>query len=175
MPGPTDADNIPLIVTNALLGGSFGSRIIANIREQKGYAYSPYSQISRRYHDAYWVEVADVTTQYTGASLKEIFGEIDRLAGEAPADAELKGIETYLSGIFVIQNSSPSALIGQLRYVNLQGLGKDYLSTYVQKVNAVTPAQVQAATKKYIRPGDMTIVVVGDKSKISDQLKPYEK
>ena len=175
VPGPTDADNIPLIVTNALLGGSFGSRIIANIREQKGYAYSPYSQISRRYHDAYWVEVADVTTQYTGASLKEIFGEIDRLAGEAPADAELKGIETYLSGIFVIQNSSPSALIGQLRYVNLQGLGKDYVSTYVQKVNAVTPAQVQAATKKYIRPGDMTIVVVGDKSKISDQLKPYEK
>ncbi len=174
VPGPTSADNIPLLVTNALLGGSFGSRITSNIREQKGYTYSPFSQLSRRYHDAYWAEVADVTTQYTGASLKEIFGEIERLSNEAPGQDELKGIETYLSGLFVIQNSSPAALIGQLRYVNLQGLGQDYVSTYVQKVNAVTPAQVQQTTKKYIRPDDMTIVVVGDTAKITEQLAPYQ-
>jgi zinc protease len=173
VPPPTSADNIGLIVTNALLGGSFGSRITANIREQKGYTYSPNSQLSRRYHDAYWVETADVTTQFTGASLKEIFGEIDRLSNEAPGDAELKGIETYLSGLFVIQNSSPTALIGQLQYVNLQGLGPDYLATYVQKVNAIAPADVQRIAKQYIRPADMTIVVVGDKSKITDQLTPY--
>jgi zinc protease len=174
VPPATSPDNIPLGVANALLGGSFGSRIIANLREKKGYSYSPYSQISRRYHDAYWVETADVTTKFTGASLEVIFGEIDRLASEAPGEDELKGIETYLSGIFVIQNSSPGALIGQLRYVDLQGLGADYLSTYVQKVNAVTPADVQRITKQYIRPADMTIVVVGDKAKIADQLTPYE-
>ena len=80
----TNPDNIPLIVTNSLLGGSFGSRITSNIREQKGYTYSPSSQVSRRYHDAYWAEIADVTTAATGPSLKEIFGEIDRLQKEAP-------------------------------------------------------------------------------------------
>lgn len=170
----TSPDNISLTVTNALLGGSFGSRITSNIREQKGYTYSPSSQISRRYHDAYWVEAADVTTQFTGPSLKEIFGEIERLQKEPPGEAELKGIETYLSGIFVIQNSSRTALIGQLRYVDLQGLGDDYLKTFVQKVNAVTPAEVQRITREYIKPGEMTIVVVGDKAKISDQLKPFE-
>src|SRR5262249_14227199 len=144
------------------------------IREQKGYTYSPSSQLSRRYHDAYWAEVADVTTQYTGPSIKEIIGEINRLQNEPPADAELKGIETYISGIFVIQNSSRGALIGQLRFVDLQGLGDDYIKTFVQRVNAVTPAEVQRITKQYIKPEEMTIVVVGDKSKISEQLAPFQ-
>ena len=155
------------------VGGSFASRVTSNIREQKGYTYSPSSQVSRRYHDAYWAEVADVTTAVTGASLKEIFGEIERLQKEAPGAAELQGIQSYLSGLFVIQNSTRGALIGQLRYVDLQGLGENYLKTYVQKVNAVTPADVQTMTAKYIKPEMMTIVVVGDKAKISEQLTPY--
>jgi zinc protease len=170
---PTSPDTIPLVVTNALLGGSFASRITSNIREQKGYTYSPRSQISARYRDAYWAEIADVTTAVTGPSLKEIFGEIERLQKEAPSAAELQGIQSYLSGLFVIQNSTRQALIGQLRYVDLQGLGEEYLKTYVQKVNAVTPMDVQKMTAQYIKPEQMTIVVVGDKSKITEQLAPY--
>jgi predicted Zn-dependent peptidase len=169
----TSPDNVPLTVTNALLGGSFGSRITSNIREKLGCTYSPVSQVSRRYHDAYWAETADITTDCTGKSLGEIFNEIQRLQKEAPGAAELQGIQSFLSGVFIIQNSSRNALIGQLRYVDLQGLGEDYLKTYVQKVNAVTPAEVQAMTAKYIKPEEMTIVVVGDKSKITDQLTPY--
>jgi zinc protease len=171
---PTSPDAIPLRVANALLGGSFNSRITANIREQKGYTYSPFSQISERYHDAYWAERADVTTQFTGASIHEILGEINRLSSEPPTDQELKGIQNYLSGIFVIQNSNRGALISQLHYVDFQGLGEDYLETYVSKVNAVTPEDVEKMTAKYIRPQDLTIVVVGDKSKISDQIAPFE-
>jgi zinc protease len=173
VPDATSPDAIPLGVTNALLGGSFGSRITSNIREQKGYTYSPSSQISRRYHDAYWAESADVTTQYTGASLKEIFAEVDKLAKEPPADGELKGIQSYLSGLFVIQNSSRGALINQLRFVDFQGLGEDYLKTYVQKVNAVMPTDVSKMTAEYIKPDQMTIVVVGDKAKVAEQLAPY--
>jgi zinc protease len=173
VPDPTSPDNIPLSVANVLLGGSFGSRITSNIREQKGYTYSPSSQVSRRYHDAYWVETADVTTVYTGPALKEIFGEIERLQKEAPGAAELKGIQSYMSGVFVIQNSSRGALVGQLQYVDLQGLGEDYLKKYVQNVNAVTPADVQRITAQYIKPEQMTIVVVGDKAKISEQLAPF--
>jgi predicted Zn-dependent peptidase len=97
VPPPNRPDAIQLQVTNALLGGSFNSRITANIREQKGYTYSPNSQISRRYHDAYWAESADVTTQFTGPSLKEIFAAIDRLKSDPPTTPELKGIQNYLS------------------------------------------------------------------------------
>jgi len=174
VPPATSPDAVALGVTNALLGGSFNSRITANIREAKGYTYSPRSEVSRRYHDGYWAETADVTTQFTGPSLKEIFAEVTRMQQDPATDAELKGIQNYLSGIFIIQNSNRSALIGQLENVDFQGLGENYLKTYVGKVNAVTPADVQKMTQSYIKPEEMTIVVVGDKAKIADQLTPFQ-
>ena len=174
VPPATSPNTVPLIVTNAILGGSFNSRITANIRENKGYTYSPRSELSRRYHDGYWAETADVTTQFTGPSLKEIFGEVTRMQKEPVTPSELKGIQNYLSGLFVIQNSSRGALIGQLEYVDFQGLGENYLKTYVAKVNAVTPADVQKMTQDYLKPEEMTIVVVGDKAKIADQLTAFQ-
>jgi predicted Zn-dependent peptidase len=174
VPPATSPDTVSLIVTNALLGGSFNSRITANIREAKGYTYSPRSELSRRYHDGYWAESADVTTQFTGPSLKEIFFEVTRMQKEPVAEPELKGIQNYLSGIFVIQNSNRSALIGQLENVDFQGLGENYLKTYVFKINGVTPAVVQKMTQDYIKPEEMTIVVVGDKAKIADQLAEFQ-
>ncbi len=172
---PSNNDFIPLQVMNALLGGSFGSRITANIREQKGYTYSPNSQLSVRYRDAFWAEVADVTTAVTGPSIKEILYEIDRLQKTPPSDAELSGIKNYLGGIFVIQNSSRAGLIGRLQFSDLHELGDDYLETYVQKVYAVSPEAVQQMAAKYIPSDKLTMVVVGDKSKVAEQVAPYEK
>jgi zinc protease len=171
---PSNPDYIPLQVMNALLGGSFSSRITSNIREQKGYTYSPSSQLSSRYRDAYWLQVADVTTQFTGPSIKEIFGEIDRLRTEPPTEQELQGIKNYVSGVFVLRNSTRSSVITQLQFVDLHNLGDNYLDTYLQKVMAVTPQQVEQMAQKYIRPNEMTIVVVGDKSKVADQIAPYQ-
>jgi len=170
---PSSADWIPLQVTNALLGGSFSSRITSNIREQKGYTYSPFSQVSARNHDAYWSETADVTTNVTGPSLKEIFGEIDRLQAEAPTAAEVKGIQNYIAGTFVLQNSSRPGIIGQLEFVDLQGLPDDYLNRFVQRVNAVTPAEVQQTTQKHILDDKAAIVMAGDRKVIEEQVKPY--
>jgi zinc protease len=172
---PSSQDFIKLDVTNSLLGGSFASRITSNIREQKGYTYSPFSQVSTRRHVAYWVQSADVTTAVTGPSLKEIFYEVDRLRKEPPAGDELKGIQNYLAGLFILRNTiSPDAIIGQLHFVDSQGLDRSYLATYVQKVMEVKPADVQGMAETYIVPSKMTIVVVGDKAKIADQVKPYE-
>lgn len=171
---PTNPDYVPFLVMDSLLGGSFGSRITSNIRENKGYTYSPSSAVSTRYHDGYWDESADVTTNVTGPSLKEIFSEINRLENEPPTAAELKGIQVYMSGIFVLRNSWRGGIINQLNFTELQGLGDAYLQTYVQKVNAVTPEQVSAVAKKYLIADQMKIVVVGDKEKIAEQLKPYE-
>ncbi len=170
---PSNPDYPALSVTNALLGGSFGSRITRNIRENKGYTYSPSSSVSNRYRDSYWAQSADVTTDVTGASLKEIFFEVDRLRSEPPSVDELRGIQNYLAGIFVLQNSSPTGIISQLRFLNLHGLKRDYLENFVRRVHAVTPAEVMRIAKTYIRPDQMTIVVVGDKSKVASQLLPY--
>jgi len=171
---PSNPDFIPLQVMNAILGGSFGSRITSNIREQKGYTYSPFSQLSARYRDAYWVQVADVTAQYTGASIKEILYEIDRLQKEPPSAQELQGIKNYLAGAFVLRNSNRGGLISQLEYVDLHKLGDKYLDTYVQKIYEVSAPQVQEMAQKYINAQKLTMVVVGDKQKISDQLTSYQ-
>jgi predicted Zn-dependent peptidase len=170
---PSSPDWVALGVMNSLLGGSFGSRITSNIREQKGYTYSPNSQVSTRYRDGYWVETADVTTKDTGASLKEILAEIKRLQSEPPPAPELKGIQNYLAGTFVLQNSSRTGILAQLAFVDLHGLPADYLNTYVSRVYAVTPAEVQQMASKYIQSDKATIVVVGDKKVIAEQIAPY--
>jgi zinc protease len=173
VPDRSNPDFVPLSVVNTLLGGYFSSRITANLREAKGYTYSPLSQLSTRYRDAYWAEQADVTTNVTGPSLKEIFSEIDRLQAEPPTAAELKAVQNYMAGVFVLQNSSRSGIINVLELVDLHGLPADYLKTYVQRVYAVTPQDVQRLAQKYIQDDKATIVVVGDKKVIEEQVKPY--
>ena len=170
---PTQPDYVPLVVTNTLLGGYFSSRMTYNLREQKGYTYSPFSQLSSRRHDTYWAQNADVTTAVTGPSLKEIFFEIDRLQSEPPPDEELQAVKNYAAGTFVLNNSTRAGIINQLEFVDLQGLPETYLRDYVAKVNAVTPATVQQMAKKYISDDTATIVVVGDKKVIEEQIKPY--
>ncbi len=170
---PSKPDWDTLFLMNVLLGGSFGSRITSNIREQKGYTYSPTSQLSNRYRDAYWVEIADVTTNVTGPAIKEVLGEIDRLRAEPPSDKELKGFQNYRAGVFILQNSSRGGIVGQLEFVDLHGLPADYLNGYVARIYAVTPQQVQEAAKKYIQDDKATIVVVGDKKVIEEQVKPF--
>jgi len=173
VPDASNADYTALQVTDAILGGAFGSRITSNIREQKGYTYSPYSTVTDHYRDAYWAEIADVTTNVTGPSMKEIFHEIDRLRKEAPPPDELRGIQNNMAGIFTLQNASRGGVIGQLQFVDLHELPDTYLTEYVKRVMAVTPAEVQRIMRTYLRPENMTIVVVGDKKVIEDQVKPY--
>ncbi len=166
-------DSIALSVTNSVLGGYFSSRMTANLRESKGYTYSPFSAVSNRYRDATWAQNADVTTAVTGASLKEIFYEIDRLQAEAPSEAELESAKNYMLGTFVLRNSDRAGIIAQLEFINFHGLPADYLNTYVGKVRAVTPALVQQMAQKYIDDTKTAIVAVGDKKLIEDQVKPY--
>jgi len=170
---PAHPDYIPLEVTDSLLGGAFTSRITNNIREQKGYTYSPFSQVVTRYHTAAWQESADVTTKFTADSVREILLEINRLRKEPPDGKELKGIQNFMGGIFVLRNSSNQGIIGQLGFVDLHGLTDDYLKTYVQRVNAVSREDLQRITETYLDPGKMTLVVVGDKAKVEDSLKAF--
>lgn len=170
---PAHDDWIRLQVTNTLLGGAFASRIVRNIREDKGYTYSPSSSVGTRYRTAYWVQVADVTTEFTGASLTEIFKEIERLRAEPPPDDELQGIKNYLTGTFTLRNASRGGLAGTLRMVNLHGLPSSYLEDYVSNVQAVTPEDVRRTAEQYLDASQMVIVVVGDREQIETQLEQF--
>ncbi|HSE27326.1 MAG TPA: pitrilysin family protein [Gemmatimonadales bacterium] len=170
---PTHPDWVRLLVANALLGGSFASRITSNIREEKGWTYSPASTVSVRYRDAYWAESADVTTAATGQSLGEIFREIERLGAEAPPEEELDGIRNYVAGTFVLQNSTRQGIIGLMTFLGLHGLPESYLQTYVRTVHGTTPADVSRLVHEFLVPGRMLIAVTGDRAAIADQLAPW--
>ena len=167
---PGHEDYIALDVMNSLLGGSFGSRITSNIREDKGYTYSPSSALVSNYKTGLWFENADVTTEFTGASIAEINKEIERLQNEAPSQEELQGIKNYESGLYVLQNSTPGGIIGQLNFLDVHNLPESFLVDQVKNINAVTPQEIQQMAKKYIQPEKMTLIVVGDKEKIKDQV-----
>lgn len=171
VPTPTDKDYVPMLVANSLLGGSFGSRITSNIRENKGYTYSPYSTISNRKGSSLWYEVADITSEHTIDALWEIEKEIKRLQTEPPTKEELQGIQNYGAGIFVLQNSSPAGIIGQLNFLDLYGLDDSYLTNFVRNMYAVTPEKVSEMVRNYIQYDKMTKVMVGDKELIRQQIE----
>ncbi|HEY5916488.1 MAG TPA: pitrilysin family protein [Chryseolinea sp.] len=171
---PQHADYVALQVTNSLLGGSFGSRITSNIRENKGYTYSPFSTIQNRKNTSVWYEQADVTSEHTGAALQEIAKEVKTLQTEPPPKAELEGIQNYMAGVFVLQNSTPAGIINQLNFIDNQGLSDSYLTDRVKNIYGVTPEKVSAMVKEHFKYEDMTLVLVGDKKLLQKQIKSYE-
>jgi zinc protease len=168
---PDNKDYVPLIVTNSLLGGSFGSRITSNIRENKGYTYSPFSTIQNRKGSAVWLEQADITSEHTVDALMEIEKEVKRLQVEPPTKEELSGIQNYEAGIFVLQNSTPSGIINQLNFLDLYGLDDSYLNNYVKNIYKVTPETITQIAKNYMQYDKMVKVMVGDKSQIQQQVE----
>ncbi len=166
---PKNPDYLPITIMNSLLGGSFASRITSNIRENKGYTYSPTSTFSVHPNEAVWYEQADVTSEHTIDAINEIRKEIMKLQNEVPSADELGGIQRYAAGLFVLQNSTPNGIIGQLNFLDLYGLDESYLTNRVKNIYAVTPQQVTDLTKKYLQPDKMTIIMVGDEAGIKEQ------
>ena len=173
VPDPSHGDYLPLTVADTLLGGAFMSRITRNLREDKGYAYSPRSSVGVRYRDAWWMQAADVTTAETGASLREIFAEIDRLRAEPPDAAELEGIQRFMAGSLLVRSATPAGLLGQIGFLDFHGLGDDYAERYADRVRAVTPEDVRRLAEAYLRPEAMTIAIAGDASAIRAEIEPF--
>lgn len=168
---PTSPDYVALTVTNTLLGGGLISRLDQNLREAKGWTYGVGSRISSAFRAATWTVTADVNTPDTAPALRETYGEIAKLAQQPPPADELKRIQNYRAGTFVIGSSSRGGLLGQLAFLNLHGLPDEWLTDYVKNVYAVTPEQVAAATRQHIDPSRMTLVVVGDLQKIGKDVR----
>jgi len=170
VPGPRDADFLPFTVANALLGGGLPSRITSNLRERHGYAYSPSTTAVPQLEGSHWLLDAEVTTAHTADALREALAEIRRLQDETPGADELDGIKNYRVGLFVIRNSTPQGLIGQLAFRDLHGLPDDYLTTQVARIRAVDPAQVSEVLKRWLDPRRMSLVVVGDPASVDNQV-----
>jgi predicted Zn-dependent peptidase len=162
-------------VADSLLGGSFISRITTNIREEKGYTYSPGSSIRNNYKSAFWAHNSEIANKFAAPAIQEILKEVNRLRAEPPSDEELGRIKAEMAGTFVIRNANNNGVLQQLAYVDAQGLTDDYLRTFVTKVQAVNRADIQRLAETYLNPAKMTYVVVGDKAKIQEAMDFLQK
>ncbi|MCH8684161.1 M16 family metallopeptidase [Pedomonas mirosovicensis] len=162
---------IPMSVANDVLGGSFTSRITLNLREDKGYTYSPSSSASYGTGYGQWILVADVTSAHTGDSLHEVFKEIRLLGSEPPSKEELEAKQNGLAGIWILRTATRGGLISSLAFYDSFGLPRSELEQYVGKVRAVTPQQVSSVISQYLKPDAMTLVIVGDLKTVRPQLQ----
>jgi predicted Zn-dependent peptidase len=168
---PSHPDWMALQVANSLLGGAFFSRITLNIREAKGYAYSPASSLSPQLGATDWSEDADVTREETANALREVYREIERLQTEAAPQDELQRNQNLLIGRLALSVSTRQGLVSRLSFLDLHGLPDHWLANYVSAVRAVTPARLTEVFRTHLDPTRMSLVVVGDMSKVRESVK----
>jgi zinc protease len=166
-------DWVRLGLTNSLYGGAFNSRLVMNIREDKGYTYSPRSGANPLRQHGYFSVSAAVRNDVVAASLTEIFYEMDKLRSVAVPEPELADAQNYLSGIFSMGLATQGGLLAQIGVVALNDLPDDYLETYRQRVRALTPADLLETARKYLDSANMQIVVVGDRAQIEPQARLF--
>jgi zinc protease len=169
----SDPDYEAAEVADAIYGGTFTSRLVTNIREDKGYTYSPGSNLATLRQAAVFRTKADVRNAVTGASLNEILYEMNRMATTSPTDEELSRAKRFLLGIEAILLQSRSAVGGEIADLWLNGLGPDGIASYNRKISATAAEDVDAVARKYFPASRMTIVAVGEEKVIRDALAPF--
>jgi predicted Zn-dependent peptidase len=169
----TDPDYFPLLVANTICAGSFGSRLVENIREDKGYTYSPRGGVSAREKGGLLTVRADVRNEVTAAALLEMFYEFDRMGATPPSAEEMSRAKRYQAGLYLLRNQIQGAVARTLATNWVNGLPPEALGEFVTKVNAVTPEQVRAAGRSFYPSVTQTVVVVGDEAKARAELAQF--
>lgn len=162
-----------LQMANQIYGGAFDSRLVRNIREEKGYTYSPQSLFAAFGDTGVYRAVADVRNDVTGATLKEVYAEMDALRTTPPEVPELDGAKAYARGLFVIQNATQNGLAATLNTMQTFALPADYPETYQARMTALAPEAVVTGARMLLGAADSLVVVVGDYTRVKDQLAGF--
>lgn len=166
-----DPDYIPLTVANTVLGGGFSSRLTQDIREDKGYSYSPFSRLDVRRSGGDAVATVDVRNEVTGATLSELAKIYESMGTEPASPGELMRAKRLIAGVYLLRNQVQSSLAGTLARYWVSGMPPSFITSYVTETGKVTAEQVQAIGRKYYAPGQQSIILVGDPKAIDPQLK----
>ena len=168
-------DWLPLTLANSIYGGAFNSRLVMNIREQKGYTYSPRSGAHPLRQHGYFSISAAVRSDVVAAALTEMFYEVDRMRSTPVGEDELADARNYLTGLFSLGLATQDGLSGQLATSTLEHLPEDYLETYRERILALTAADVLDAAQKYFDSANAQIVIVGDRAQLEAQAALFGK
>lgn len=170
-PARSTPDWYALEVLNTILGGAFTSRLNQNLRETHGYTYGAFSQFAARRLAGAFVALASVVTAKTDSSLVEFLKELRRIREEPVPEGELAKAKAYLALGLPGDFETTGGAAARFRDVLGYGLPLDYYDRYIERIGAVTAADVQRVARQYIDPDHFDIVVVGDKAQIEAGIK----
>lgn len=168
-----DKDYFAIRTADTIYGGSFYSRLTRNIRETKGYTYSPFSSANTRAKTGSFLAGAFVRNEVTGATLLEILYELDRMRVLPVSDEELNAAKEYSTGNFSVELASQFGLAGRINTIYTFDLDKNFISDFRPKIEALTVADIQKAAAKYFDTYRAAVVIVGDWEKVKDQVTPF--
>ncbi len=157
----THPDYFKFQVLNTILGGYFGSRLMANIREDKGYTYGIGSGITNLVHSGYFFISTEVGADVTNQTLNEIYKELKLLREELVDENELETVRNYILGQFLRSVDGAFALADKYRAIWEYGLDYTYYDRYFNAVKTVTPNELRDLANKYLREEDLLECVVG--------------
>ena len=159
-------DYIPLRILVIALGGYFGSRLMSNIREEKGYTYGISASLIGRTDMSYISISSECDTKYTGLLIEEVKNEINRLIECKLDDAELDVVRANVLSDLVRTSDSPFSVAEYHITSICCDIPDDYFSRHIELIKNITPGKLQQMAEKYFIPEKLFISVAGDKNKL---------
>lgn len=169
-PSRTDPAYAAAEVANAMFGGYFSSRLTLNIREDKGYTYSPRSTIRHAAAGSCLLTAAEVATEVTAPALVEVAYELGRMVTVPPGPEEVASTAQYLAGTLALGTATQAGLASTLSVLLADGLDVGWLREHPARLAAVTPADVHEAARRMLAPASLVTTVVGDASRVERPL-----
>ncbi len=150
----------------AILGGYFGSRLMSNIREEKGYTYGITATIAAMRHGSYLSIATQTGTEFTRPLIDEVFSEIDRLRTEPVPPDEMTIVRNYLRGELARALDSPFSIADYYLSLKANALPVEYFARQDEAIRQLTPDRLLSVARQYLRPERFYIAIAGDKNKI---------
>jgi len=169
-----DADALPAEVMNNILGGGvFSGRLMMNLREDKAYTYGARSSLNSDQLIGFFNAGAQVRNPVTDSAITQFLYEMKRMRDEPVSEEDLRLTKNVMAGEFGRALESPSTLASFALSTARFNLPADLYATYLERLEKVTVADVQAMTKKYLHPDNCILLVVGNKNEVADKLKGF--
>ncbi len=157
----THPDFIDCSILNVVFGGYFGSRLMSNIREDKGYTYGIYSSIGRMKHEGYWLVSAEVGKKVAKKALHEIYFEMERLQNERIGDEEMSLVRNYLMGQYLQQLDGVFSTSNVMRELINVDLPMSFYEKTIARIKTISPERLQELAQQYLQKDAFYEAVVG--------------
>ncbi len=154
-----DFDHFFVLIT--ILGGYFGSRLMTNIREKKGYTYNIYASLDLMLHDGFFYISSEVGNPFVKKAITEIYHELEVLKTELVGEEELRMVRNYLLGNMLNMVDGAFAVSDAVKSIVTEGLPFSSFTQFVENVKNVTPVRLRELAQKYFKKEDLFEVIIG--------------